>query len=190
VLSYVDVLRHDAEVGEKVAIIGAGGIGFDVAEFLAHAGKSTGVDVETYQDVWGVDAEYREGGGLKAPEDHPPKREITMCQRSEGKLGAKLGKTTGWIHRASMKKLDVEQLAEVQYDRIDDAGLHIKVAGKPRVLDVDHVIVCAGQVPKRDLAHALEGSGAEVHLIGGADVAAELDAKRAIDQGARLAARL
>ena len=173
-----------------MAIIGAGGIGFDVAEFLGHTGESTGVSVEAYQATWGVDPAHRTEGGLAAPEDHPPARKITLCQRSAGKLGAKLGKTTGWVHRASMKKLGVEELAEVQYDKVDDRGLHVKVAGVPRVIEVDHVVVCAGQLSRRDLEAPLRSAGLEVHVIGGAELAAELDAKRAIDQGARLAAAL
>jgi 2,4-dienoyl-CoA reductase (NADPH2) len=190
VLSYVDVLAGGVEVGQRVAIIGAGGIGFDVAEYLAHEGPSTGEDLETYLDRWGVDTEYTEPGALKAPEDHEPARQITLCQRSQGKLGARLGKTTGWIHRASLKKYDVRMVSEASYTRIDDDGLHLEVKGKPLTLDVDHVVVCAGQVPFRDLAAPLESAGCEVHLIGGADVAAELDAKRAIDQGTRVAATL
>ncbi len=190
VLSYIDVLRNDADVGDDVAIIGAGGIGFDVAEFLLHSGPSTAEDVEVYLDTWGVDAEHADPGGLKLPEEQPPARRITMCQRSPGKVGARLGKTTGWIHRASMKKGGVEMLSEVAYERIDDDGLHITVKGEPRVLAVDNVIICAGQEPNRELVTSLQSAGASVHLIGGADVAAELDAKRAIEQGTLLAMEL
>ncbi|TNE88796.1 MAG: NADPH-dependent 2,4-dienoyl-CoA reductase [Deltaproteobacteria bacterium] len=190
VLSYIDVLKHGAEVGDKVAIIGAGGIGFDVAEFLAHEGKSTALDTEAFLAEWGVDPTYGEPGALKDAVDEPPARQITLCQRSKGKLGGGLGKTTGWIHRASLKKKQVEMLGECSYERIDDDGLHLSVKGQSRVLDVDHVIICAGQVPANELAEPLRKAGIEVHLIGGADVAAELDAKRAIKQGAELAIAL
>jgi 2,4-dienoyl-CoA reductase (NADPH2) len=189
VLSYVDVLRGGAEVGERVAIIGAGGIGFDVAEFLAH-GDHGPVGVEEFMDTWGVDMSQERRGGLKPPTPPKPQRLITMCQRSHGKLGARLGKTTGWIHRASMKQFNVELLSGCAYDKIDDAGLHLWIGDRPRVIPADNVIVCAGQVPERALFAPLEAAGARVHLIGGADEAAELDAKRAIDQGTRLAAEL
>jgi 2,4-dienoyl-CoA reductase (NADPH2) len=190
VLTYVQVLKDKVEVGQKVAIIGAGGIGFDVAEFLAHTGKSTAEDLDTYLDTWGVDKTYSVGGALK-PAEHPTSgREITLCQRRDGKLGAGLGKTTGWIHRSSLKKAGVKMLSSVSYQRIDDAGLHITIGGEPQVLDVDNVIICAGQVPARELADDLAPYGVAVHVIGGADEAAELDAKRAIDQGVRLAAAL
>jgi 2,4-dienoyl-CoA reductase (NADPH2) len=190
VLNYVDVLRDNKPVGKKVAIIGAGGIGFDIAEFLAHEGPSPSLDTKAFLAQWGVDPTYATGGGLKEPQDHPPARDITLCQRKTGKLGGGLGKTTGWIHRAALKKAKVEMLADCTYERIDDDGLHITWRGEPRVLAVDNVIICAGQVPDRDLHGPLESSGVEVHLIGGADVAAELDAKRAIAQGARLGAAL
>jgi 2,4-dienoyl-CoA reductase (NADPH2) len=190
VVSYVDVLTRKVEIGPRVAIIGAGGIGFDVAEFLAHTGPSTGVDLDAYLDTWGVDKTYAERGALKEPVDHPPAREITLCQRTDGKPGAKLGKTTGWIHRASLQKLQVRALSGVSYDKVDDKGLHLTIDGKRRVLEVDHVVVCAGQVPNRDLEPSLEAAGVTVHRIGGADVASELDARRAIDQGTRLAASL
>ena len=190
VLSYIDVLWHKKPVGDRVAIIGAGGIGFDVAEYLLHAEHNPSESVAAYMDHWGVDMEHVAAGGLKTPEEVKPARQIALCQRSEGKLGARLGKTTGWIHRSSLKKASVEMLAECQYTRIDDQGLHLTVKGRPRVLEVDHVIVCAGQVPQRGLEAPLRARGATVHRIGGADVAAELDAKRAIDQGMRLAIEL
>ncbi|MCO4745646.1 MAG: NADPH-dependent 2,4-dienoyl-CoA reductase [Proteobacteria bacterium] len=186
-LSYVDVLRHGADVGGRVAIIGAGGIGFDIAEFLSHSGESTALNKDAFMAEWGVDMTYAEPGALTKPHDEPSAREITICQRKKGKLGAGLGKTTGWVHRAALKKKNVQMLAECQYTCIDDEGLHLTVAGESRVLDVDHVIICAGQVPARELAAPLEQAGIEVHLIGGADVAAELDAKRAIGQGTKLA---
>jgi 2,4-dienoyl-CoA reductase (NADPH2) len=190
VLSYVQVLRDKVEVGAKVAIVGAGGIGFDVAEYLAHEGPSTAEDLDTYLDTWGVDKTYGERGGLKKEEHRTSGRQITMCQRRDGKMGDGLGKTTGWIHRTSLKKAGVTMLTGVTYERIDDAGLHITVGGQAQVLDVDHVVICAGQVPARELADDLLPHGVAVHLIGGADEAAELDAKRAIDQGVRLAVAL
>lgn len=188
VLSYVDVLRHDAQVGDRVALIGAGGIGFDVAEFLAAPRPSPSLDVPAYMDTWGVDMTHAERGALKPLEHHQPLRKITLCQRTEGKLGARLGKTTGWIHRASLKHLEVEMLDGCQYEKIDDDGLHLRVHDKPRVLEVDHVVICAGQVSLRELESPLQSLGVPVEFIGGADVAAELDAKRAIDQGTRMAA--
>ncbi|MFT4974413.1 MAG: 2,4-dienoyl-CoA reductase (NADPH2) [Myxococcota bacterium] len=191
VLSYIDVLRERVLVGQRVAIVGSGGIGFDVAEYLAHEGTPTSQDLPAFMEEWGVDMAYTDNrGGLKEPQDHPSPRQIIMCQRSPGKLGRKLGKTTGWIHRASMKKKSVEQLSGCTYVRIDDAGLHVQIEGEDRILEVDHVVICAGQLPNRTLQGALEAAGKVPHLIGGADVAAGLDAKRAIDQGMRLAARL
>ncbi len=187
VLSYVDVLAGGAEVGEKVAIIGAGGIGFDVAEFLTHA-HADGDPIDAYLDEWGVDRTMGERGGLKKVEKPAPPRQVTLCQRRVGKLGAGLGKTTGWIHRSALKARSVEMLADCAYEKIDDAGLHLTVGGEPRTLDVDHVVICAGQVPARELVAPLEAQGVSVTLIGGADEAAELDARRAIDQGTRLAA--
>ena len=192
VLSYIDVLAGGAEVGKTVAIIGAGGIGFDVAEFLAHDEDhpSSSLSVDAYLDEWGVDKTMSAPGGLKKAEMAPPARQITLCQRRDGKLGANLGKTTGWIHRSSLKKRGVRMLGGVKYLKVDDMGLHVEVRGEPEVLVVDNVVICAGQIPARDLLEPLKASGMSVHLIGGADEAAELDAKRAIDQGTRLAARL
>jgi 2,4-dienoyl-CoA reductase (NADPH2) len=190
VLSYTDVLRDGVEVGATVAIIGAGGIGFDVAEFLAHRGHSASLDVDQYMREWGVDRKNDARGGLVDAVLPEAARKITLMQRSHGKLGAGLGKTTGWIHRSSLKRLDVEMLSGVQYDNIDDEGLHIQVDGEARTLDVDHIVICAGQVERRDLLGPLREAGQSVHVIGGADVAAELDAKRAIDQGSRLAATI
>ena len=195
VLSYVEVLRDERPVGARVAIIGAGGIGFDVAEFLLHGpGHDAREDPEgareRFFDEWGIDTTLTSRGGMRAPRRSPPTREITLCQRSKGKLGAGLGKTTGWIHRSSLKQNGVVMLPECRYERIDDVGLHLTVGGVPQVLPVDNVIICAGQVPSRALENPLKARGVEVHLIGGADVAAELDAKRAIAQGARLATTL
>ncbi|OZB60758.1 MAG: NADPH-dependent 2,4-dienoyl-CoA reductase [Lysobacterales bacterium 14-68-21] len=190
VLSYLDVLAHDRPVGRKVAIIGAGGIGFDVAEFLVENPPAPSTDIQQWTREWGVDMALAARGGLGAPAPEPPAREVWLLQRSEGRPGARLNKTTGWVHRATLKSKQVQMLGSVTYERLDDQGLHIAVAGKPVVLPVDHVVVCAGQEPFRPLADSLAASGMTTHVIGGADVAAELDAKRAIDQGTRLAASL
>lgn len=188
VLSYVEVLRGEKPVGKSVAIIGAGGIGFDVAEFLSHEGESPSENLLLFLKEWGVDQSYENRGALVAPEPEASAREIFLLQRSKGKLGAKLGKTTGWIHRSSLKMKKVKMIQSVRYQLIDDEGLHITVRDKPQTLAVDNIIICAGQVPLRDLQSPLEAKGIKVHLIGGAAEAAELDAKRAIDQGSRLAA--
>ncbi|MER6996729.1 NADPH-dependent 2,4-dienoyl-CoA reductase [Streptomyces sp. NPDC000410] len=190
VVSYLDVLRDGAEVGERVAIIGAGGIGFDVAEFLTDGGEGASLDPETYFRQWGVDTGYGERGGLRAPERPKPPRTVHLLQRKASKVGAGLGKTTGWIHRTELKHRGVTMVAGASYDRIDDAGLHITVGDASTVVPVDTVVLCAGQEPRRDLYEELRATGRAVHLIGGADVAAELDAKRAIDQGTRLAAAI
>lgn len=190
VLNYIDVLYHQKPVGEKVAIIGAGGIGFDVAEYLVHEGESTALNVNAFMKEWGVDMTYEKGGALKHPEPASASREIFLLKRSAGKHGGNLGKTTGWIHRASLRMKKVNMLAEVEYDKVDDEGLHILVSGKREILPVDNVVICAGQEPLRALYEPLKANDIPVHLIGGADEAKELDAKRAIDQGARLAARL
>jgi len=192
VLSYLDVLKHRREVGRKVAIIGAGGIGFDVAEYLTHEGTRPSQDVPTFMKEWGVDMDVATAGGLAAsgPQPHPSPREVYLLQRKSSKVGEGLGKTTGWIHRASLQMKNVTMIPGVSYDKIDDAGLHVTIKGEPQVLAVDHVIICAGQDPLRELQQPLLDAGKPVHLIGGADVAAELDAKRAIDQGARLAASI
>ncbi|MFF0474907.1 FAD-dependent oxidoreductase [Streptomyces sp. NPDC004284] len=190
VLSYLDVLRDGAPVGERVAIIGAGGIGFDVAEFLTDGGEGASQDPETYFRQWGVDTSYENRGGLRAPERNAPPRQVHLLQRKTSKVGAGLGKTTGWIHRTELKHRGVTMVAGVSYERIDDAGLHVTIDGEPQLLPVDTVVLCAGQEPRRDLYEELIAAGRSAHLIGGADVAAELDAKRAIDQGTRLAATL
>jgi 2,4-dienoyl-CoA reductase (NADPH2) len=190
VLSYADVLLRSAPVGARVALIGAGGIGFDVAEFLSTDSPDAPPEIDPFLRAWGVDKTMSRRGGLTDPEPHESVREITICQRSKGKLGAKLGKTTGWIHRTEIKKKGIVGLSDVTYDKIDDRGLHITIRGESIVLEVDNVVVCAGQVSSRDLEQPLEDAGVEVHLIGGAQLAAELDAKRAIDQGLRLAAKL
>ncbi|MET8972250.1 NADPH-dependent 2,4-dienoyl-CoA reductase [Streptomyces hydrogenans] len=190
VLSYLDVLRDGAPVGERVAVIGAGGIGFDVAEFLTDGGEGASQDPETYFRQWGVDTSYENRGGLRAPERNAPPRQVHLLQRKTTKVGAGLGKTTGWIHRTELKHRGVAMVAGVSYDRIDDEGLHLTVDGEPQVLPVDTIVLCSGQEPRRGLYEELVAAGRTAHLIGGADVAAELDAKRAIDQGTRLAATL
>ncbi|MGY3334684.1 2,4-dienoyl-CoA reductase (NADPH2) [Streptomyces filamentosus] len=190
VLTYLDVLRDGAPVGERVAVIGAGGIGFDVAEFLTDGGEGASQDPETYFRQWGVDTSYENRGGLRAPERNAPPRRVHLLQRKTTKVGAGLGKTTGWIHRTELKHRGVTMVAGVTYDRIDDEGLHLTVDGEPQVLPVDTVVLCSGQEPQRSLYEELVAAGRTAHLIGGADVAAELDAKRAIDQGTRLAATL
>ncbi|QJQ06826.1 NADPH-dependent 2,4-dienoyl-CoA reductase [Undibacterium piscinae] len=190
VLSYLDVLRDKKPVGKTVAIIGAGGIGFDVAEYLSHSGSSPSLDSKKFFAEWGVDTSYKTVGGLCKPEVEAPARQIFLLQRKASKVGDNLGKTTGWIHRTGLKNRRVQMIAGVSYDKIDDAGLHITVAGEQKTIPVDNVVLCAGQDPKRDLLAALSAAGKPVHLIGGADIASELDAKRAIDQGARLAATI
>ncbi|MCA9733862.1 FAD-dependent oxidoreductase, partial [candidate division KSB1 bacterium] len=190
VVSYIDVLRHKQSVGERVAILGAGGIGFDVAEFLSHDGPSLSLDGEAWSKHWGVDRSYSERGGLAQPVIEKSSRTIYMLQRKKQKMGASLGKTTGWIHRFELKSRNVQMLTGVHYKRIDDAGFHIVQNEKERMLEIDNVIVCTGQIPQNKLFEELKSSGESVHKIGGADVAAELDAKRAIDQGARLAATI
>ncbi|KAG7396195.1 hypothetical protein PHYBOEH_002636 [Phytophthora boehmeriae] len=193
VLSYVDVLRHNAPVGKKVAVIGAGGIGFDVAEFVTHVGESTSSSVDAFAREWGIDTTNSVRGGVAgvSPDVLPPPREVYLMQRKSSKHGKDLGKTTGWIHRLSLKHRDVKMIGGVSYDKVDDAGLHYTdKKGKKQVLDVDTVIVCAGQVPLRELEKPLQDKGVTVFRIGGADEAGELDAKRAIDQGARLAATI
>ncbi|MET9652903.1 MULTISPECIES: NADPH-dependent 2,4-dienoyl-CoA reductase [unclassified Streptomyces] len=188
VVSYLDVLRDGAPVGERVAVMGAGGIGFDVAEFLTDGGEGASQDPETYFRQWGVDTSYETRGGLRTPERPRPPRQVHLLQRKTSKVGAGLGKTTGWIHRAEMKHRGVTMVAGVTYERIDDEGLHITLDGELQVVPVDTVVLCTGQEPRRGLYEELVAAGRTVHLIGGADVAAELDAKRAIDQGTRLAA--
>ncbi|MET8563676.1 NADPH-dependent 2,4-dienoyl-CoA reductase [Streptomyces flaveolus] len=190
VLGYLDVLRDNAPVGDRVAVLGAGGIGFDVAEFLTDGGDKASEDPETYFRNWGVDMTYRAPGGLAAPERPAPPRQVHLLQRKTGKVGAGLGKTTGWIHRTELKHRGVTMVPGVRYDRIDDAGLHITVGERSTVLEVDTVVLCTGQEPRRELYEELVAAGRSAHLIGGADVAAELDAKRAIKQGTELAATL
>ena len=193
VLSYLDVLLARKPVGQKVAVIGAGGIGFDVSEFLVHQGVATSQDREAFWREWGIDTRLEARGGVAGiqAEPHAPARQVYLLQRKKTKVGDGLGKTTGWIHRTGLKNKRVQMLNSVDYLKIDDAGLHIRIAeGEPQVLAVDNVVICAGQDPLRELQDGLLAAGQSVHLIGGADVAAELDAKRAINQGSRLAAEL
>ena len=192
VLSYVDVLLHKKHVGKRVAIVGAGGIGFDVAEYLAHdhETESVSLNVGSYMKEWGVDMDYEKGGAVTAPQPLPSPREIYLLKRSSGKHGKNLGKTTGWIHRSSLKMKGVINLGNVTYHKVDDAGLHISIGEESQILPVDNVVICAGQVPLRELHDELVAKGQSVHLVGGADVAAQLDAKRAIKQATELAAAL
>ncbi|MCW6028892.1 NADPH-dependent 2,4-dienoyl-CoA reductase [Stenotrophomonas sp. SRS1] len=190
VVTYLDVLLGRVQVGEQVAIIGAGGIGFDVGEFLVHEGPSSALDPARWMAEWGVDPSFEGRGALAKPAPEAPARKVWLLQRSPGKPGARLGKTTGWIHRATLKAKGVSMLGGVAYLGVDDSGLRIRVDGQEQLLPVSHVVVCAGQEPRRDLHAALQAAGIHAQLIGGADVAAELDAKRAIDQGSRVAAAL
>jgi 2,4-dienoyl-CoA reductase (NADPH2) len=187
-LSYIDVLLKAKAVGKRVAIVGAGGIGFDVAEFLVQTPPSPSLDAHRYLREWGVDESYATRGGLMRPEPAPAARQVWLLQRTPARPGRTLGKTTGWAHRASLKAHGVEMLGGVSYERIDDQGLHIKVHGEPRLLEVDNVVICAGQVSRTELQEGLVGL--ETHLIGGARLAGELDAKRAIEEGTRLAISL
>jgi 2,4-dienoyl-CoA reductase (NADPH2) len=193
VLDYAQVLSAKAHVGNSVAVIGAGGIGFDVSEYLAHdmAHPSVSLAVGDYMKEWGVDLNYEKPGSLAvSPQPLPPAREIYLLKRSKGKHGKDLGKTTGWIHRASLTMKKVKMLAEVEYLKVDDRGLHIRVAGEEQLLEVDNVVVCAGQVPLRELHDELVAAGQSVHLVGGANVAKDLDAKVAIKQASELVASL
>ena len=195
VVNYVDVLRGHVHVGEKVAIVGAGGIGFDVAEFLVHEGTSPTVSLPDWMREWGVTdpEEHRSGLAPQGPQPHPPARQVTLLQRKAEKPGKRLGKTTGWIHRAALAMKDVKMIGGANYEQITDQGLEIsfgEARERPTLVEADTIVLCAGQLPERSLADALEAQGTACHVIGGADVAAELDAKRAIDQGTRLAALL
>lgn len=193
VLSYVDVLLHRRPVGQRVAVIGAGGIGFDVAEFLVSAGESSSLELPRWTREWGVADPATARGGIQQPNPSPPKRQVILLQRKDEPLGRRLGKTTGWIHRAHLKMKSVEMLRGVQYDEIHDKGLSIRLGKgqqERRLLEVDTVVLCTGQEPFRVLETPLLEAGVRVFRVGGADVAAELDAKRAIDQATRLAADL
>lgn len=192
VLNYLDVLRDKKTVGSKVAVIGAGGIGFDVAEYLSHNGEDSALDAHLFQQEWQIDRTLQQRGALKnvQPALPPSRRQIWLLQRKDGMVGRNLGKTTGWIHRITLKYKGIAMLGGVQYVKIDDAGLHIKRDGNPEILPVDNVVICAGQEANRGLYDALQGIGKPIHLIGGADVASELDAKRAIKAGTELALAL
>ena len=191
VMNYLDVLRDKKSVGKRVAVMGAGGIGFDVSEFLVHGKTSPSLNVNEFMKEWGVDLTVATAGGL-APtaEVEAPARDVYLLQRKKTKVGAGLGKTTGWIHRTTLKHKNVQMMNKVNYLKIDDQGLHIELDGVAKLLEVDNVIVCAGQDPQRELYDALLSAGKSVHLIGGADKAAELDAKRAIKQGTELCVKI
>ncbi|MGL5741447.1 MAG: FAD-dependent oxidoreductase [Legionella sp.] len=185
VASYIDVITGRKEVGQRVAIIGAGGIGFDVAEFLTHEHQAS---KEHFYNEWGIDVYGKHRGGIKTPEVTPSPREVYLLQRKKEKMGKRLGKTTGWIHRSSLKHKNVKMISGVSYDAIDDEGLHVHLNEKPQVLAVDTVVICAGQQELADLYVHLKEAGRSVHLVGGAYKALELDARHAIDQACRLAA--
>jgi 2,4-dienoyl-CoA reductase (NADPH2) len=189
VVSYIDVISGKTVPGKRVAIIGAGGIGFDVATLLVQQGGLQGK--EQWLQSWGIDMALRSRGGLLMQADNRQSaREIYMLQRKQSRIGASLGKTTGWIHRTTLRNSGVEMLNGVKYQKIDDSGLHITQQGNSRILEVDHIIICAGQNPNRLLADELKSSGILLHVIGGADKARELDAERAIRQGMELAAKI
>ncbi|MEH6356415.1 MAG: NADPH-dependent 2,4-dienoyl-CoA reductase [Marinobacter sp.] len=198
VISYLDALKKRKPVGKRVAVIGAGGIGFDVSEFITHQGASAALDTDEFMKEWGVDFSGQYRGGVKGvePQLPEPARQVYLLQRKNSKIGKNLGKTTGWIHRTSLKHREVQMIPGVTYRKIDDQGLHITVTakraeqGEDKLLPVDTIIICAGQDPMRELQAELEAANVSTHLIGGADVAAELDAKRAINQGCYLAAEL
>ncbi|WP_366513507.1 NADPH-dependent 2,4-dienoyl-CoA reductase [Sediminibacterium sp.] len=187
VLTYTDVVLHKKPVGKKVAIIGAGGIGFDVAEFLTNEESNT---IPTFMEEWGVDMSYTLRGAIQKNHATKSPREVYLLQRSKGKLGGGLGKTTGWIHRAALKMKKVKMIAEVSYEKIDGEGFHIKVAGVPQVLEVDNIVICAGQISNNQLYNTIKENHTNVHLIGGALEAGDLDAKRAIEQGYQIGIRL
>jgi 2,4-dienoyl-CoA reductase (NADPH2) len=195
VVSYIDVLNGSAQVGQRVAVIGAGGIGFDVSEHLVQSGESTTLNLPEWLREWGVadPADHRSGLAPEGPQPHAAARQITMLQRKASKLGKGLGKTTGWIHRAALAMKEVKMIGGVNYEKIDAQGLHVsfgEARENPTLVEADTIVLCAGQLSDRSLADALQAKGKPCHVIGGADVAAELDAKRAIDQGTRLAATL
>ncbi|MGH8791461.1 MAG: FAD-dependent oxidoreductase [Stackebrandtia sp.] len=190
VMSYVEALRGERAVGERVALVGAGGIGFDVAEFLTHTAAAPREALAAWRAEWGVSDDPQARGSLREKVALDPPRQVYLLQRKKSRVGAGLARTSGWVHRASLKRRGVEMIGGVEYRRVDDEGLHVTVDGKPRLLEVDHVVICAGQEPRRELHAELAAAGVRTHLVGGADVAAELDAKRAIDQGTRVGAAL
>jgi len=196
VAGYVDVVMGRRAVGARVALVGAGGIGFDVAELLSAEdapdgalsdGRQDDPAIAAFRNEWGIDAGFAARGGLMPAHEQPPPRQLWLLQRKDAKVGAGLAKTTGWIRRTLLKRRGVRMLAGVEYDRIDDAGLHIRVDGQPQVLDVDTIVICAGQEPRREIVDSLVAAGIAHQLIGGADVATEIDARRAIEQGTRVA---
>jgi 2,4-dienoyl-CoA reductase (NADPH2) len=190
VMGYHHAVTGTRPIGRRVAIIGAGGIGFDVAEFLTQAPPSPTTDIARWTREWGVDTSLASRGGLARPAPEPSPREVWLLQRTAGRPGRRLNKTTGWVHRAALKAKGVKMIGGVTYERIDDAGLHVTIDGKAQTIEVDNVVICAGQEPNRSLAGELDACGITVHVIGGADVAAELDAKRAIREATELAATL
>ena len=192
VLSYIDVLKDKKNVGKRVAVIGAGGIGFDVSEYLTHEGESTSQNIDAWLKEWGIDKSLEARAGIEdvIPQFDASPRAVFMFKRSNGKFGGNLGKTTGWIHRSTLKKKKVQFIGGVSYTKIDDKGLHYTQNGEAKTLEVDHIVICAGQVPFQELYQPLIDAGRNVHVIGGAFLASELDAKIAISQGARLAASL
>ncbi len=192
VLSYIDVLKHKKPVGKRVAVIGAGGIGFDVSEYLTHEGESTSRNIDAWLHEWGIDKTLEARSGIEGVKKQvpPSPRELFMFKRSKGNFGDKLGKTTGWIHKANLKKKNVQFINQVQYNKIDDEGLHYTQNEKQKVLNADNIIICVGQLPLKKLQEQLKAKGINAHLIGGADFVAGLDAKKAINQGSRLAAIL
>jgi 2,4-dienoyl-CoA reductase (NADPH2) len=192
VMTYIEAITGTKPVGQKVAVMGAGGIGFDVSELMTQKGPSASLDIDEFMREWGVDLTVQHRAGIEGVEAHNPEpaREVWLMQRKASKLGKGLGKTTGWIHRAALQKRHVHMLSGCEYLKIDDAGLHLTINGEQDILPVDNIIICAGQTPCRELEEGLKALGQQPHLIGGADVAAELDAKRAIDQGLRLAVTL
>jgi 2,4-dienoyl-CoA reductase (NADPH2) len=191
-LTYAQAITGVKPIGRSVAVIGAGGIGFDVSEFLVTDSSPTYEPqaLKEWKAEWGAADPQEARGALTTPIPAPPVREVYLLQRSKGSQGRRLGKTSGWVHRASLKTKGVRQLSGVTYERIDDAGLHISIGERPQLLAVDNVVICAGQEPVRDLEEGLRSNGIEPHVIGGAALAVELDAKRAIRQGTELAAQL
>ncbi|MDT7483952.1 NADPH-dependent 2,4-dienoyl-CoA reductase [Citrobacter koseri] len=189
VLTYLEVLRDKTPVGKRVAIIGCGGIGFDTAMYLSQPGDPSSQSIAEFYVEWGIDTSLQQPGGLRPEGPHLSRspRQIVMLQRKASKPGQGLGKTTGWVHRATLLSRGVKMIPAVSYQKIDDDGLHVLINGEPQLLNVDHVVICAGQEPRRELAEPLRASGKTVHLIGGCDVAMELDARRAIAQGTKLA---
>ncbi|MFM8486483.1 MAG: FAD-dependent oxidoreductase, partial [Bacteroidota bacterium] len=183
VVSYTDVLTRKVIPGKSVAIIGAGGIGFDVAMYLTQPETVSGSPVEHYMAEWGIDPSYRNRGGITAPVRDESPRQVWLLQRSKGKMGDKLGKTTGWAHRITLKNRGVKMMTDVRYDKITSEGLHATIKGEPVLIPADHIVVCAGQLPLQDLYAPLTRAGMRVTLIGGAREAGELDAKRAIEEG-------